>query len=204
MSSNYYIQQEIKNLKQENEDIKQETQNLRQFIAGLSMMMVAADHLHPNADVMPLLNDMLLNAMAVTHAEDGSLLVLDDETGGLVFVLSNGNIDPNSVIGKRVPSGEGVAGWVVENRESTIVNQARSDARFFSGIDEALSYTTNSILAAPLIGDRRVLGVIELLNKRNAITFSEMDETMVTILCRFMGELLSHTLSTGEGESAPA
>ena len=46
------------------------------------------------------------------------------------------------------------------------------------------------MLAAPIIGGGRVLGVIEMLNKQDDKLFSVGDQTLLTLMCRFSGELL--------------
>ena len=70
------------------------------------------------------------------------------------------------------------------------MNNARIDERFHSSVDMELDYQTNSLLAAPLIGGGRLLGVVEVLNKRNNKLFSTGNQTLLTIMCRFAGELL--------------
>jgi GAF domain-containing protein len=86
-----------------------------------------------------------------------------------------------------------VAGWVAEHRQPTIVEDPRHDSRFFQEVDSALNFRTHSLLAAPIIGQGRLLGVIEVLNKDLGRSFSSDDLTLLTLLCRYAGELL-HSL----------
>jgi hypothetical protein len=46
-----------------------------------------------------------------------------------------------------------------------------------------------------------VLGVIEVLNKRNGKEYSITDQMLLTLLCRFAGEVL-HTMAQQEEASA--
>jgi GAF domain-containing protein len=94
------------------------------------------------------------------------------------------------LVGRRLAPGEGIAGWVAENRRAAIVNNATADDRFFPGMDRELAYKTHSILAAPLVGAGRMLGVVEVLNKRDGRFFSIGNKTLLNLMCRFAGEML--------------
>lgn len=67
----------------------------------------------------------------------------------------------------RLKRGEGIAGYVAENRTPEIVNDAYADRRFFSRVDAISGFATHSILCVPLIVEDRVIGVFEALNKRD-------------------------------------
>ena len=75
------------------------------------------------------------------------------------------------------------------------MNNAAADDRFYPGMDREIHYRTQSLLAAPLIGGDRVLGVVEVLNKRDGKLFSVGNQTLLTLMCRFAGELLFSLVS---------
>jgi GAF domain-containing protein len=184
------LRREVARLKEENDALREEVMSLRQYLDALYHLVDAIDQLDPSQEVVPLLDRMLQNAMQVLSAKDGSLLVRDEESNELVFVLARGEVDPRKLVGQRVPAGKGIAGWVVQHKRPTIVNQARSDDRFYAGVDQAMQFQTNSVLAVPIIGRGDVLGVIEMLNKQNGLPFNTADQTMLLLLCKFAGEVL--------------
>ncbi|MBN1310320.1 MAG: GAF domain-containing protein [Anaerolineae bacterium] len=185
-----YIKGELTQLKEENQNLREEVVVLREYLNALHALLDAIDDLDPTVEIMPLLDRILANGMAVTNAQDGSLLVLDEETNELVFVLARGQVAPSRLIGQRIPPGRGIAGWVAQKNQPTIVNNARADIRFYPGIDDAFKFQTNSVLAVPIVGQGRVLGVIEVLNKRSGRIFDPADQTLLTLLCRFAGDVL--------------
>jgi Nif-specific regulatory protein len=82
------------------------------------------------------------------------------------------------------------------------VPSARSDQRFFEDVDTSTGYTTASLLAVPVIGrerdgelegGRRVVGVIEVLNKTSAPHFDEEDRALLERLAEQVGEALALT-----------
>ena len=193
--------QEIERLEEENASLRQEILSLRKFIDSMQNLMDAVEEPLPDAELMELLSGVLGNALDTINAKDGSLLVLDEDTAELVFVVAHGDIH-EELYWKRLPPGEGIAGWVVENRQATIVNDAQVDERFFPAVDQQMDFRTNSILAAPIIGGGRTLGVIEVLNKRDGALFNTGDQTLLTLMCRFSGELLYTVIRQGEKPKA--
>jgi sigma-B regulation protein RsbU (phosphoserine phosphatase) len=192
------VKQEVLRLQEENRQLREEVVSLRQYVDAVQTLMAAIDELTPDTEVMPLLDRILYNALTVIDAKDGSLLVLDDETSELVFVLVHGDVTADKLIGYRLAPGKGIAGWVAQNKRATIVNNVRSDGRFYAGVDDAFQFHTQSLLAAPLIGGNKVLGVIEVINKHNGKPFDQADETLLMLLCRFAGEILNELVRQGE------
>ena len=83
-----------------------------------------------DADLMEILERILDSALTTVHAKDGSLLVRDDETDELVFALVRGDAASKDLLWRRLPTGKGIASWVVENAEAAVVNDTQTDKRF--------------------------------------------------------------------------
>ena len=190
-------------VEEENRKLRHELRSLRQFIDSMQNLIDAVDDPLPDAEIMDLLSNVLGCALETINANDGSLLVLDEDTGELVFVLAQGDIPRTRLAWRRLPPGEGIAGWVATNRTATIVNDAQADERFYPMVDKEFEFRTRSVLAAPIIGGGRVLGVIEVLNKRDEQLFSTGDQTLLTLLCRFSGELLYTVIQSSEASKRP-
>lgn len=184
------LQHEVTRLKDENLALRDEAASLRGYVGAIESLMDAIDEIDPTAEILPLLDRILYNAMIVTTSKDGSLMVIDDETKELAFVHARGDVSIDKLAGQRLPIGKGIAGWVAENARPAIVDNARTDNRFFPGIDDAFRFTTNSVLAAPIIGKGQVLGVIEVLNKLNGKPYGQADLMLLSLLCRFAGDVL--------------
>ena len=167
-----------------------EVEKLRGFMRGVHSLSESLAEARHDAELHELLSDVLETACTTIRANDASLLVLDEDSNELVFVLTRGSVPAESLAWRRISVHEGVAGWVVKNRRSTVVNNPQADERFYSQLDVELQFKTESILAAPIIGDNRVLGVLEILNKTDGELFNTYDEMMLGLLCRLSGELL--------------
>lgn len=131
----------------------------------------------PYLDV--LLENIVKQAMRLNSAEAGSLL-LYDETGHLKFKVAAG---PSSekIKDRVVITGVGFSGWVAANKQPVRVNDAAKDERYNQELDAKSGFRTRSIMGVPLILNNKVIGVIEVLNKRGGM-FTEEDENLLSSL----------------------
>jgi len=84
--------------------------------------------------------------------------------GGLWFAAASGE-GSDFVLGRRLASGQGIAGWVMEHGQSLLVPDVSQDQRFFRDFDREGQFTTRSILCVPLQTKGQTIGAIEVINK---------------------------------------
>lgn len=138
-------------------------------------------------DLDSLLQVILDQARAVMEAERSTLYVYDAPRDVLVSRVSGG-----SAAGLiEVPLGKGIAGHVGASRELLNIPDAYADPRFNRDVDKREGYRTRSILTVPLLShDGRLMGVIQLLNKRSGASFDAEDEVLVRAFASHAGVAL--------------
>lgn len=171
----------LRTIQQENIRLKEEVTRLRDYVSNLQSLHRAAQQLLSERDIMTLLDKTLYYALTVLDAHDGALLLRDEDTNELVFVLVQGSVH-ETLPGYRIPGNEGIAGWVAEHREPVIVNNVRGDPRFSPQVDQTFKFETHKLVCVPLIARDRVLGVIEVLNKSGGQDFAEADVDLLSLL----------------------
>lgn len=176
-----FLQQENQRLLDENRQLREEVMALRGYLTGLRSLQRAAETITAEQDPLVLMDKILYSALTVMDATAGSILLRDDETDELVFVVVHGELE-HELPGHRLPGDLGIAGWVVTHKEPQIVNNVRVDQRFSSYIDETFHFETHSLLCVPMISRDKVLGVIEVLNKFNRQDFNETDVDLLSTL----------------------
>jgi len=119
------------------------------------------------------------------RVDAGSLLMLDDETGELVFVMTLEE-GQEKLVGLRVPAGAGIVGDVARTQQYAIVHDAESDPRFYRAVSDGIGYNVHSILCVPIVVKGRTIGVIELLNKRTG-HFTEEEAIRLTRMAATIG-----------------
>jgi GAF domain-containing protein len=178
-----FLQNEISRLKQENQELKEELTTLRSSVRGLSAIQDLIQRMKPDTNLVQLLDDLLESTLAVLGSGDGSLLLLDDETEELVFVVVHGAAR-DRLTGYRLPPGRGIAGWVADQKEPAIVQDVQKDPRFYPQVDETFGFRTQTLACVPLLDGDRVLGVIEAINKVDHREFSPEDHLLLMVVAQ--------------------
>lgn len=127
----------------------------------------------------PLLNSILNSAVEMLNCEAGSLLLVDPQTGELVFRVTTGPV-AGDLVGRRLPPGRGVVGKAVQTASAIIVNDVAKHPEWFSQTDQQTGFVTRSLLVIPLMVKDRVTGVIEVINKRDGSIFLADDQNLLT------------------------
>ena len=107
---------------------------------------------------------------AELNAERGTVFLDDPQNQELVSRVVAGHAHREI----RIPNNSGIAGHVFTTGEGVIIDDAYSDPRFNSQIDEQTGFLTRNLVCAPIrtaAGD--VIGAAEILNKRDANFTSE-------------------------------
>jgi signal transduction histidine kinase len=131
-------------------------------------------------DLNTLLDGIVRAAADVTRAEAASILLYDDTARQLYFQVAT-NIDEPTMRGLIIPLDKSIAGWIVTNRQSVRIDDAHKDDRFFSEVEQSIGYSTRSLLGIPLITKNKVVGVLEVINKKKG-RFTDPDESMLTVI----------------------
>jgi len=121
-----------------------------------------------------LLQMIVETAAHVISARAGSLFLIDEETQELVFEVALGQ-KAEEVKKFRVPLGHGIAGLVAVSGQPMAISDAQSDTRQASDIAQQIDYAPQSILCVPLFYNDQIMGVLELLDKEGAPSFSPED-----------------------------
>lgn len=100
-------------------------------------------------------------AQELTPAESGAVMLLD--RGMLRFFAVVGP-ESDKLKGVRLPRDTGVAGCVVDQRQSVVLRQASRDPRHCGEVDALTGYSTQDLVAVPVVHGRRIHGVLELMN----------------------------------------
>jgi len=152
----------------------QETEKWARRLEGLNEV---GHLLASTLDLNRLLDLTVQKAVDLLQAEAGSLLLVDEESGDLVFQVAVGVPD---LTGTRLTAGAGIAGRVVRENRPVRVDDVRQDEHWYPGVDRRSHFVTRSLLCAPLTARGTVIGVLEVLNRRDGRPFDEDDERLLT------------------------
>jgi GAF domain-containing protein len=121
-----------------------------------------------------LLEMIVETAASVIPSRAASLFLIDEEAEELVFEVALGS-KAEEVRKFRVPLGHGIAGLVAVSGQPMAISEARSDPRQAADIAQSVGYEPESILCVPLFYEEEVVGVLELLDKDGASSYTAAD-----------------------------
>jgi GAF domain-containing protein len=111
-----------------------------------------------------LLRSIVGVARAIFGSRASSIFLLDEEADELVFEAVAGE-GSDSLLGTRLPSSTGVAGWVLSARTPLVLDDVSQDPRFARDVAERTGYVPYRLMAVPLLHEERALGVLQVLDR---------------------------------------
>ena len=187
-SATRFLQQENIRLTKEIETLKYQNLTLMSYLETASDIHWTNQQLLTTENPLIILNELVNKVKDTIGAEDSSIIRLDEEAGELEYVLVHGELN-QQLEGYRIDSTQGIAGWVVENREPIIVNYPRQDWRFSAQVDEEFGFLTRSIISVPIMNRDKLYGVIHMLNKHGE--FNQADIALLLILSQAAARILA-------------
>jgi two-component system, NtrC family, sensor histidine kinase HydH len=147
--------------------------------------------INSSLDIKEVLDNSLAAVEQFIEVETSSIFGLDTTCGELYFCCARGT-KAAKLQGLRLKLGEGIAGYVAQTERPVISPDVHRDPRFLDSFDTLSGFTTRSILCVPLKAKNRLVGVLELLNKRDGTEFDEEDLYIVSILANQIGIALDN------------
>lgn len=125
--------------------------------------------------VLALIMDKITHLM---DADRSTLFLLDEDNQELWSKVLQGS----KVSEIRLKVGEGIAGWVARTGKSINIKDAYRDPRFKRSVDSITGFQTTSCLCQPIRNqERRIIGVVQVLNKRHGY-FTVEDENLLSAI----------------------
>lgn len=127
----------------------------------------------------PLLSQIMQSATEILNCEAGSLFMVDPQTDELIFEVVLGPVAAN-LQGRRLPPGTGMVGQAVITGKPVIANDAKRRKEWFDKTDQQTGFDTQDLLVVPMRIQDRVIGVIEVINKKDGSPFTISDQELLT------------------------
>ncbi len=151
-------------------------------------------------DVKTTLDAALASMTELLEADEGSLWLVEPESGEVVCAASVG-LHP--IDGLRLPPGQGIVGRSVRECACQKVLDVAEDPHFSSLADERSGVVTRSLICSPMAFGDEVLGAVEMVNKRSGDgCFSERDAHLLKVLAYSAGLGIANTrLASAKAEN---
>ena len=143
----------------------------REEVERLKTIVEASKLINSSIEAEALFTSILSVATKELDVERGTVYFVDEQRHEIWSKVAHG-LDVREI---RMPIGKGLAGTVAESGEAVVLHDAYADPRFDQSLDKRSGFRTRSMLCVPIRNRaRRIVGVLQLLNKRHG-SFGERD-----------------------------
>ncbi len=156
-------------------------EQLQREVTILNRLAEISLELNSTWELDTLLGYLMDAAAEITDSEAASVLLWDPKTQELRFAATTSHQNTPSLIGQSVPLEGSIAGMILRSKEIVQVDDAASDPRHYGRVDRDNRFETRSLLGVPMTVKERVIGVLEVVNKRQ-LPWTAEDREYVSVL----------------------
>ena len=126
-----------------------------------------------------LLEQILGSAVDILNCEAGNLFLVDEQTGDLIHKVAVGHISTQT-LGNRLPADKRLVGNVLISKKPLIVRDVQHEVEGYAKSGEQAGLHIHSLLIVPMLAMERVVGVIEVINRKDGLPLTEADQEMLS------------------------
>lgn len=156
-------------------------ESLRHLLVALTARGAIALRLEPPG-LDRLLRSIVEATVTLFNAQAASIALVEPD-GGLRFRVAAGP-QGDGVVGMTVGAGEGVAGFVLATAQPIAISNVAEDPRFDREAAARTGFVPRALLAAPLETEDGVIGVLEVLDRRDGAPFDLVDIERAGVFAR--------------------
>ena len=185
---------------------KQADKGLETFIADDSIidriLQRKTKRTHParEVDLKEVLREILLRANEFVPSDSGSILLddpllkWDKERKGKLYFMACFGVGSSELVGTNLPDDVGIVGATYGSGLPYLSKDVSRDDKFYDVIDKKTQYESKSILAMPIKIYDSVVGVIELINRKEKVNYDDRDLSILEIFASYTSTLIKNAL----------
>lgn len=150
-------------------------------IQQLMSLLEATKKLNSNLEIEDVFRNILLQMVTIIGAEAGTLWVLDPDGTEIRVVAAYGE-SAEKILNVRLKRDEGIAGKVIMSGEPLLIRNVEGHPDWSKRVDQSSGFVTKSMITVPLAVKGKVLGSLQLLNKKQSDFFTEEDVSLAVAL----------------------
>ena len=158
-------------------EVKGTTTSLEKRVSEMEVLLAIGRDVTGSLDLDSVLKNVVGAAVKLTNAEEGSLLLLDEDTDEL-YMRAGHNFEDGFVRSFRLPVSDTLAGQVLETGEPLNLSK---DA--LHKIQTA--YLVQALVYVPLKFEDQVIGVLGVDNRHHRLPFTDRDVLLISLLADY-------------------
>lgn len=174
-------------------EIRRTTASLEQRVDEMDTLVKLGRSITSTLDLDSVLTSVVTAAVELTGAEEGHLLLLDEETNEL-YMRAGRNFEESFARTFRLPVKDSVAGQVIHTGQPVSFSED-----YPNKIKTA--YLVYSLIYVPLRSNDRVIGVLGVDNRQTKRPFSQHHELLMTVLAEYAAIAIQNAQLYHESEN---
>jgi PAS domain S-box-containing protein len=167
-----------------------------------ALLNEASRAINSSLDINLIMQSLLSQMNEFLHAQALSIALVDKQTNELVYQVAEG-MGSKKIVGLRLPSNQGLSGWVMKNAKPALVNDTTSDPRFHKSGDKRTGHLTQAMICAPVQFKGEVLGTIQAINPVQG-KFTHDDLSLLINLANIASSAVAHAQQYARTQAAEA
>ncbi len=151
------------------------------FVSVLKEILKCADEFVPSESCSILLDDPLLKWDS-------------DFTVGKLYFMACAGKGSEPLVGMNIPDNIGIVGKTYRSGKPYKSEDVNNDEVFSPSIDKKINHVSRSIVCAPIKIDDVTIGVIELINSKEKVTYDDKDLGLLEIFANYTSTLIKNVL----------
>ncbi len=178
MQTQYDLQKLLEEIKQSLQELEGRVKAHEKEREHLHALQAVGAVINSSLELQDVLQEVMDAIIALTGAERGFLMLLDEQTSELEIQIAR-NINRETIRERSFDVSRSIMQQVRETGEPIVTINAQSDPRF-SGSESVISYNLRSILCVPLKVRNTITGVIYADNRIAAGIFRDEDRDLLS------------------------
>lgn len=147
----------------------------------LKTLLKFSSIINSSLKIEDVLNHAMQWAEEFIDAEASTVYELDEEKGEIFIRIARGS-KKGSVKLIRLKLGEGIAGQVIQTGRPMVIQDTRKEKSFSRKYDAKTGFETRSMICVPLFLRDKIIGALQVLNKKNQKPFVDSDLELLTTM----------------------
>ncbi len=169
--------------------LKAENQRLRRAVEELSVLNEVASAVASALSLNTIVDLIVEKCVKHLKVEQGAVLLFEQrqEAASLRTMVRKVQSDLSSIPYRL---GDQITGWMLKNQASLVINDLASDTRFT--LPPEARQEIGSLMCVPLRLKGRLIGVLNVFNKRSREGFTEADLRLLTIIASQSAQVIEN------------
>jgi sigma-B regulation protein RsbU (phosphoserine phosphatase) len=169
--------------------LEEENRRLRRAVTELTVLNELAAAIDSTMSTDQIMNLIVQKAIKAIQVEQGAIMMITEKASSPMKTLIRGMDAASEGIPYRL--GVSLTGWMLKNQKPLLIEDFASDERF-RGV-KVESSQIRSVLSVPLKVKDKMIGVINLINKKGGGSFTLDDQRLVGIIATQSAQVLENS-----------